>query len=276
MFLKRLINNKLGVIVATTLILVSCQGGTNSGSNTAASADSLNEKQISNEVKDVVYPLPTPFEMTSMLNGIGAKYIFASLNPVDKAEKYFTEKSKAVCVGVYGADLAYAATYDQKQDVNVYSKVLKKLVDQLGVNIDYSYMLSDDFKKKINNKDTLTKIITNTFYDTYKNLNSKSNPDLAVMMVSGMWVELMYIATNISDDTYHYSGLVKIISDQKESYGKLMKLLNEHNSSAEIKDLEDKLATLKPSFDKVDKGLSEQDYKVILNNIKSVRKGLVE
>ncbi len=34
-------------------------------------------------------------------------------------------------------------------------------------------------------------------------------------MVTGMWVELMYIGTNISQDSYNYTGLVNIISKQK-------------------------------------------------------------
>jgi len=275
MLQKNLSINKLAFIVAIIFIITSCQSGTNPSGTAQTAKDSLNKTEISKDVKDVIYPLPTPFEMTRMLKDIQASYVSGSLNPANKVEKYFTEKSKAVNLGVYGADLAYAATYDQKQDVKVYSKALKSLIDQLGINVDYSVMLSDQFKEKVNNKDTLTKIITNTFYDTYKYLNEKSNPDLAIMMVAGMWVEAMYIATNISEDTYHYSGLVQIIANQNESYAKLMKLLTSRNADKDIKDLESKLEVLKPSFDKVKSGLMEKDYLLILNTIKTVRKSIV-
>jgi hypothetical protein len=275
MFLKKFIHKKWAIIIAAAIILAACQSGTKPAGNEIKAKDSLNMTEISKDVKDVIYPLPTPFEMTRMLKDIQAAYVSGSLNPANKVEKYFTEKSKAINLGVYGADLAYAATYDQKQDVKIYSKALKNLIDQLGINVDYSQMLSDKFKEKVNNKDTLTKIITNTFYDTYKYLNEKSNPDLAIMMVAGMWVEAMYIATNISEDTYHYSGLVQIIANQSESYTKLMKLLNSRNTDKDIKDLESKLEVLKPSFDKVKSGLMEKDYLLILNTIKSVRKSTV-
>jgi hypothetical protein len=275
MFLKKLFSNKWAVLMATAIIFTSCQSGTNPKGTEKSAKDSLNMTEISKDVKDVVFPLPTPFELTRMLKDIQADYVSSSLNPPSKVEKYFTEKSKAINLGVYGADLAYAATYDQKQDVKIYSKTLKSLIDQLGINVDYSAMLSDQFKEKVNNKDTLAKIITNTFYDTYKYLNEKSNPNLAIMMVSGMWVEAMYIATNISEDTYHYSGLVQIIANQDQSYSKLMKLLNSNNSDKDIKELETKLEVLKPVFDKVKSGLKENDYLLILNTIKSVRKTLV-
>jgi hypothetical protein len=275
MFLKKLLNNKFSIVAATTILLMSCQGSNKPSTDQQTVKDSLTKTEISKDVKEIVFPLPTPFEITRMLNDIGAKYVSSSLNPAEKADKYFTEKNKAINLGVYGADLAYAATYSQKQDVELYSKALKTLIDGLGINIDYSAMLSDNFKQKVNNKDTLTKIVTNTFFDTYKYLNEKSNPDLAIMMASGMWVELMYIATHISEDTYHNTDLVRIIVNQKDSYSKLLKLLNNRDTDKDIKELETKLLVLKPVFDKVESGLKENDYLLILKTIQSVRKSIV-
>jgi hypothetical protein len=275
MSFKKIMNLNLAVLFATALLLASCQGGVKTGSESQATSDSVNVNELSQNVKDVVYPLPTPFEMTSMLNEIGARYVASSMNSSEKIDKYFTEKSKALNLGVYGADLAYAATYDQKQDVQLYSKAIKTLITDLGISIDYSSMLTEEFKEKVNNKDSLTKVITNTFYSTYKTLSEKSNADLSIMMVSGMWVELMYIATHISEDTYNNSSLVKIIAKQRDSYEKLLSLLKEHNTSKDIKELEDKLLILKPAFDKVDSGLQEKDYKLILTTIQAIRKSLV-
>lgn len=275
MKIKRLLSNTLSLLlIAAISVLASCKGGNTSNQDTA-NADTVSKTELSQDVKDVVYPLPTPFEVTKMLNEIGAKYSSAILNPANKVEKYFTESSKAINLGVYGADLAYAATYDQKQDIKLYSGSLKKLVDELGINIDYSNLLNDQNKEKFNNKDTLASYITNTFFDTYQYLGQKSNPDLAIEMVSGMWVELMYIATHISQDTYNYTGMVKLITDQKDSYTKLMDLLSSRNSNPEIKTLETKLMVLKPVFDQSADGLSQEEYNVILKTIQEVRQSFV-
>jgi hypothetical protein len=202
-------------------------------------------------------------------------YSIKNLNSTTKVEKYFTESQKAVNLGIYGADLAYVSTYQQQQDIQVYLNAIKNLADKLGITYDYSKLLSDEYKEKFNNKDSLTSIVTNTIYDTYYYLDQKSNPDLAVTMVTGMWVELMYIGTNISQDSYNYTGLVNIISKQKASYEKVMELLSGRNANADIKALETKLQVLKPAFDKVEGGLSEADYNLILQTIKSVRSSLV-
>jgi hypothetical protein len=235
----------------------------------------LNKTLLATEVKEVLYPLPTPFEMTTMLNDIGATYSSKNLNSTSKIEKYFTESSKAVNLGIYGADLSYASTYQQQQDIQVYLNAIKTLADQLGVSYDYSKLLSDEYKEKFNNKDSLTTIVTNTIYDTYQYLDGKSNPDLAVSMITGMWVELMYIGTNISKDSYNFTGLVDIISKQKASYEKVMSLLATRSTNADIKALETKLLPLKAAFDKVPEGLSEADFNLILQTIKAVRTSLV-
>jgi hypothetical protein len=256
-------------------MLFSCKGGNKSAEKDQITSDSLNKTLLATEIKEVLYPLPTPFEMTKMLNDIGAAYTTKNMNSASKVDKYITESSKAVNLGVYGADLAYASTYQQQQDIQVYLNAIKTLADQLGISYDYSKLLSEEFKEKMNNKDSLTSIVTNTIYNTYQYLDQKSNPDLAANMITGMWVELMYIATNISQASYNSTGLVNIISRQKSSYQKVMDLLTPRNANPDIKNLETKLQVLKPVYEKVESGLSEKDYNLILQTIKSVRASLV-
>ena len=267
--------SSLVIIVIAVFSLAACKGGNKTADADQLAADSLNKELLASDIKEVIYPLPTPFEMTKMLNDIGAKYTPKNLNSTASIEKYYTEQSKAVNLGVFGADLAYASTYQQQQDIQTYLNAIKTLADQLGVTYDYNKLLSDEYKTKLNDKDSLTSIVTNTIYDTYQYLDQKSNPDLAVNMITGMWVELMYIATNISEDTYNFTGMVDIISKQKASYDKVMGLLASRNSNTDIKNLETKLQVLKPAFDKVGAGLSEADYSLILKTIKSVRGSLV-
>jgi hypothetical protein len=275
MLTKKIVSAIRFLVIIMAVLFSSCKGTNKSAEQDQIVSDSLNKTLLATEVGEVLYPLPTPFEMTKMLNDIGATYSTKNLNSTSRVEKYFKESQKAVNLGIYGADLAYVSTYQQQQDIQVYLNAIKSLADQLGITYDYSKLLSDEFKEKFNNKDSLTTIVTNTIYDTYYYLDQKSNPDLAVTMVAGMWVELMYIGTNISQDSYNYTGLVNIISKQKASYEKVMELLSGRNANADIKSLETKLQALKPAFDKVEAGLSEADYNLILQTIKSVRSSLV-
>jgi hypothetical protein len=272
---KKILYAISSLVIIVAAVFMSCKGGNKSAEQDQIASDSLNKTLLATEIKEVLYPLPTPFEMTKMLTDIGAVYSSKNLNSPGKLDKYYKENQKAVNLGIYGADLVYASTYQQQQDIQVYLNAIKKLADQLGITYDYSKLLSDEYKEKFNNKDSLTSIVTNTIFDTYNYLDQKSNPDLAVTMVTGMWVELMYIGTNISQDSYNFTGLVNIISKQNTSYQKVMDLLTARNANKDIKDLETKLQVLKPVFDKVGGGLSEKDYDLILQTIKSVRSSLV-
>jgi hypothetical protein len=277
MYTKKILStiSSLVLVVLAVLFTTSCKGGGKSAEQDQLAADSLNKELLASDIKEVLYPLPAPFEITKMLNDIGATYSSKNLNAANKVEKYITEQSKAVNLGIYGADLAYASTYQQQQDIQTYLNSIKTLADQLGVTYDYTKLLSDEYKAKFENKDTLIAIVTNTIYDTYQYLDQKSNPDLAVNMVAGSWVELMYIATNISENSYNFTGMVDIISKQKASFEKVMSLLTVRNANPDIKNLETKLQVLKPVYDKVETGLSEADYNLILKTIKSVRNSLI-
>jgi hypothetical protein len=270
----RKINSSV-IVVLAILFLAACKSGNKSVDQEALAVDSINRAMLASDVKDVLYPLPTPFEMTKMLNDIGATYLSKNLNDAGKVDKYYTEQSKALNIGIYGADLVYASTYQQQQDVQTYLGSIKKLADQLGITYDYTKLLSDEYKAKFENKDSLTSIVTNTIFDTYQYLDQKSNPDLAVTMVTGIWVELMYLATNISENSYNYTGMVNLIASQKSSYEKVLELLATRSANTDIKTLETKLVVLKPAFDKVGAGLSETDYNMILKTIKTVRNSLI-
>lgn len=275
MTFKNFFNKGLAILIVGSLLFTACQNGKKPVNTEQTKIDSTNVADIAKNVKDVVYPLPTPFEMARILNDMGARYVLGSLNAADNVDKYFTEKSRALNLGVYMADVAYAATYDQKQDVKVYSKPIKTLVDKLGVNIDYNTLLSDKNREVMNNKDSIVKEVTNSLYGTYKYLNDKNNPDLAIEMATGLWVELMYIATHISEDTYHNTGIVNLVVGQRASYTKLLALVSSRNANPDLKQLQDKLIILKPVFDKVDSGLKQPDYELILKTIQSIRVSIV-
>ncbi len=275
MLLRIISKSRLSItIMALVSMLYACQTASNPTTD-KLSSDSLSKDSIAQNVKEVVYPLPAPFELTQMLNDIGAAYVGKILNPVNKVDKYFTEKDKAVNLGIYGADLAYATTYNKEEDVKSYLKAVRTLIDALGVNIDYSPLFSDEVKMKANNKDTLAQIITNTFYSTYSSLREKNSPELAVIMVSGMWIELMYIATHISKDTYNNTQMVNLITKQKDSYNKLVNLLEKYPENKDLESLLSKLSVLKPVFAKIDQGLTVEDYNLLLNTIEKVRKEFV-
>ena len=233
------------------------------------------KEAIKKEVEEIVYPLPTSFEVTNMLNDIGIAYIIGISNPAENADRYFTEKSKAFNLGIYGADLCYASTYHMKQDVLLFLEASKKLTDDLGISAIYNEELVKKVEENIDNKDEWVDIITNSFYEVYEYLQKDDRSNLSLMIVSGSWIEALYLTTHVSSSVYHNYQIVKIIHEQKSSLDKLINILQEYKDDKDISELLQDLGPIKKVYDSIDESLNQQQVEAIILAIESIRDKIV-
>jgi hypothetical protein len=260
--------------VVVIVFLASCN---KSGKNnaTGTSADKLSKEEIKEGIEKIVFPLPEPMGVYQMLEDIGASYIGDILNPVESIEKYFASNVKATNLGVYSADLSYATVYDKKDAIDSYTKSMKILIDDLGIKVDYKNLLSDETKQKAENIDSLIKITTKVFYDTYEFLYEESDPALAALMVNGLYIEGLYIATHISKETFDNVEMVKIIYSQSKPLEKLIELNSKFIDNQYIETLQNALTKLKLQYDSTDGSLTKEQLDSITNIIETIRGSLV-
>ena len=233
------------------------------------------KEAIEKKVEEIVYPLPTSFEVTNMLNDIGIPYIIGISNPVENADRYFTEKSKALNLGVYGADLSYASTYHMKQDVMLFLEASKKLTDDLEISAVYDEELIKKVEENINNKEELVDIITNSFYEVYEYLQKNDRANLSLVIVVGSWIEALYLTTHVSTSVYHNYNIVKIIHEQKSSLNNLINILQEYKDDKAIFELLQDLDPIKKVYDSIDESLTQEQVEAIILAIESVRDKIV-
>ena len=264
----------LGVLVIS---LVNCTGAKKDSSKENASAEAPLEKQeIEKKVREVVYPLPTAFEVTEMINKIEASYIIGLSNTVDNVDKYFTDKDQAVNLGVYSADLSYASTYNMQQEVMSYMEASENLVVELGITGAFTAEFVSDVEASIDNKEKLTDLITNSFYDTYEYLVKNNKEDLSLLVLAGTWIEAMYISCNISETVYHNPELVKVILHQKSSLDKLIELLVPHKAHETIQSILNDLQPIKNVYDNIDEtGITETQLNQIIEQATKLRNQII-
>ncbi len=232
--------------------------------------------QISQEVEQFVYPLPTSYEVTEMLNRIGIPYMLGTSNTVENIDKYFTAKAKAYNIGIYGSDLSYASTYHMTQETMLYLEAITQLGNDLGISSIYNEDLLKGIEDNINNKDTLIEIITTTVYDTYDFLNQNGKGDLALLMVTGGWVEALYLTTNVSANIANNPEIVKIIYSQKKSLEELIKIIEKRKDEENIKELLEGITPIKEAYDKVDsEDMTEEELNNIMNAVKDLREKII-
>lgn len=265
------------VLMAIILVFPACKMGRKSSGNDSAASGELDKARVEKDVREFVYPLPTSFEVTEMLNRIGAAYILTLTNPVANVEKYLTEKSKAINLGIYGADLSYASTYNQKQEVIGFMDVSKKLIDALNISGAISPDIVEQVEANQDDKDKLVEIITNSFYDTYEYLNRSDRGSVSMLVLAGSWVEALYISTHISQDTYNNKEMVKIVMEQKASLNKLVSLMEVVKDNAAVAETLSLLTNIHTIYNSIEEGaISKDQMDAIIKEINLVRTKMVE
>jgi len=257
--------------------LINCKGNKQEGNTEGSAVESaLDKEEIEQKVRDVVYPLPTAFEVTEMINKIEASFIIGLTNPTSNVDKYFTDKDQALNLGIYSADLSYASTYQIKQEVMNFMDASQLLIMELDITGAFSKEFIDEVEANINNKDLLIDLITNSFYDTYEYLVKSKKEDLSLLVVTGSWIEALYISCNISETVYDNPEFVNIILHQKTSLNKLIDLLTPHNEHETIKSLLNDLKPIKEVYDSVDEtGITVEQLDQIKSKISDLRNQIV-
>jgi len=214
------------------------------------------------------YPIPTAFEVIKLLNKAGATYILSINNPVENVDKYIATKSKALNLGVYGADLSYASTYQMKQETMNYLKVSKKMIDDLQITSAFNIEFAQRVEKNIDNKDSLIQIISNSFYDTYEFLVNNGKDNTSLLVMTGSWIEGLYLTTQIAIVSKNSEDFLKIVANQKEPLNKLVELMKPYESDKDIAEMAQELKPLVDIYatvgaDQITKEQFEQIMKLI-------------
>ncbi len=264
------------ILVLFTLLFSSCKQSKQSETeDKQKKQEELSVDTLESEVREVVYPLPSPFEVYEDLQRIGASYLGDVLNPVSNADKYFSENEKALNLGVYSADLSYVTTYDKTQEMQRYSRVVRSMMNNLDIDIEISNLSQESIKERFQNKDSLVNYVTNIFHKTYSFLNKKGDPSLSALMVAGIWSEGLYIATHISKDTYDTYEIVKLIHEQKTSLEKVMKIMNRFQDNETVSKLHDDFETLMKLYEEAGDSLTQDQFNAIKTQIAKIREKIV-
>src|SRR5674476_1309571 len=128
-------------------------------------------KTIENQIETNVYPLPSSASVIKMLTELQVGYIIGISNPVENSKKYFSSSTRAINLGVYGADLSYATLYNMQQEVINYLDAIRSLSNELNMSKIYNEDLYTKIKQNFDNRDELVKILTSAFNDTYSYLS---------------------------------------------------------------------------------------------------------
>lgn len=254
-----------------TMVFASCGGGKQANEPSESDSKEAAFKSITN------YPIPTAFEVTKMLNNAGASYIISLNNPVENADKYFTIKSKALNLGVYGANLSYASTYQMKQETMKYMEVARRLIEDLQITSNFNLTFYNRVNSNLDNKDSLINIITQSFYDTYNFLANNGKDNVSLLVMAGSWAEGLYITSQIAIIAKDNKDFLKIMALQKEPLDILYDLMQKNAEDPLVAEVLEQIKPLYALYSGVsDEHLTPQQFEKISASIGQLREAIIK
>ncbi len=229
------------LIVASSIIaslaLVSCSGGEKNEDENGIGKDSVATSTETNTPSsyETFFQVPSPGEMLTFIKSVGKKDSknVAILNKTDNISKYTDNKTKSLNFGIYTTDLSYCSIFNMGAETIKYFKVVKQLGDQLGLSATIQPEIMERLQKNLENSDSLSLITDDLYFSTFETLESGKQGQTLALVVTGGWIESMYLAVSMVDKFNANSPVVQRIADQKYTLENLIEFLKKYEGSSE-------------------------------------------
>jgi hypothetical protein len=236
------------IVCCFSMILSSCESGTDNQKSQPPVKDAVDSLQTARlkELQKIFFSIPSPVEMASLIKEKGYRFDVSKLNDVNHVDKYTGENKQAINLGIYGADLSYAAMFDEKQVTMEYFASAQKLAKQMGVDGALTGELIERLEKNQENRDSLLSIVSEAYADLNGYLKENQRIEVSAMVVAGGWLEALYLSTIYATDGN--PDMVKRIAEQKYALNNLVDYFDKFGEKENLKEMKNDLKDLKAIY----------------------------
>ncbi|MGP8216450.1 MAG: hypothetical protein ACLQQ4_12845 [Bacteroidia bacterium] len=200
------------------------QNGNDNGKDTSAIAKRVNK------VHAMFNNLPSALKVMQLFKKSGSRYAVDIPNDPTLVSKYSTKQAQAINLGIYTQDLSFAGLFNQKDDASFFLESANKLAGSLGIPDAFNENIINRIESNMANSDSLLAIILSDFWTTDTYLKKSDRQEVSAYLVSGGWVEGMYIAAQLEAKTNN-QDIANEMARQKISLDDLAEMLQTYPAS---------------------------------------------
>lgn len=182
------------------LLMVSCNNKASENTTTSeeelAQTENIN-KNLVGMINGTIYCVPSPYEIMSHVQSLNLQYNQALPNSVLNLNLYESNFKKLLNMGIYGIDVSYMSMYDQVSEALNYFAALKTLANQIELAEVFDAFTMERLEDNMNNQDSLLHILTKKFQESDKLLKGENQISEASLIMTGCWIESLYLLTQI-------------------------------------------------------------------------------
>lgn len=188
-------------------------------------ADKIDE----NAINEILESFSSPVEMAALIEDLGTPFSKKYIASPDVADDYDTNFKKAIGLGVLSADLGYLNVYAKTAEIVNYLAVIKSLSDELNIGQFFDFQTLKRLATNNDNMDSLMFLSVNSFHQMDEHLRKNNRSNLSALVVTGVWIEGLFLATQIAKDDPS-KALRDRIGEQQMILTDLFKILEVYKS----------------------------------------------
>jgi hypothetical protein len=171
-----------------------------------------------------LFSVPSPIQTAMLIQKLGLPFNKSLLFPTNKSNAFNTDATRALMLGVYGADLGYVSMYSQTQEALSYLASIKQLADKLGISSAFDETTLKRFENNLTNKDSLVALVGVAYRSSDNYLKNNKRLDISSLILLGGWLESMNIAIE-SYKAKNNEEIKRRIAEQKLTVNNLLQLI---------------------------------------------------
>jgi hypothetical protein len=247
--------NKIQGFFLVIIIFCSCQSsGENSVKYENTAQDSITsamEIKVTEEaLVDIVDNIASPVEMAALMNNLGVPFSKGYLASTSSVNALNTNFQMAYKLGIFGADLGYLNMYEKTSTAIEYISTIKTLADGLGVGQFFDYNTLKRLATNNQNLDSLMFLSVHSYNEMDSYLRETQRSYLSSLMITGLWIEGLYLATQVASE-YSHPDISERIGEQKIILDDLLNVLNLYKKDPRFNELIQDFETLNIEFKKI-------------------------
>ena len=191
--------------------------------------------------------IPAPVEAAAVLKHRDRKFRSQLLNSPQKTSFYVSGASKALNLGVYGADMAYCNLYNATYQSLKYLEATRRLSQELQVDDQVDFKVLNHLISSAGNLDSLMSLMNLSFMGISNRMQDRGQVSLSLMMITGGWIEGLYLLTQTAKQSGDLA-LAEKVGEQQVVLGQLMALLNQMQQDSDHQEVFQALRSLQDAY----------------------------
>ncbi|ASB50128.1 hypothetical protein [Alkalitalea saponilacus] len=187
-----------------------------------------NQENLELEVE--FYAIPSPDEILEYIHRNEIEYTPSLMADLAKRDQYVTYKERLVMYGVYMANMAYAASFDQTNTALSYFNVIEETGRNMNIFPPEIEQLGERLMQNINNMDSVNYIYDELYLLTISNLHETDRFGEYALITAGGFIESIYLALNSRGSKIKENEFMMRVWDQKMILNQLNQMFERYLS----------------------------------------------